>query len=52
MLRATVLIGSRRLRLARFSQPARKQPAQCYDVYSHKAWKLSFRRYARTVWRP
>ena len=52
MLRATFWTGARRLRSARFSPPSRKQPAQCYDVYAHKPWKLSFRGYARTVWRP
>jgi len=45
MLRATFLIGSRRLRRARLTRPSGKQPAQWYDLYSHNAGKLSFSRY-------
>ena len=44
MLRATFLIGSSRLRMARFSQASRKDPRQWYEEYSHKAWKLSLSR--------
>ena len=57
MLRATFLMGSSRLRIARFRQPSRlrateeggRRPAQWYDLYPHNTWKRSSSRYARTA---
>src|SRR5580658_336813 len=48
-IRATFLIGSRRLRMARWHQECRKEEAQIGEVYVQKCWKTSFSSHALAV---